>query len=52
VSGGLTFAAVSAGVYASCGVTTAGAAHCWGINNYHQLGNGTATVSTTPGVVW
>src|SRR5439155_933193 len=49
VSGGHTFAGVSAGgYYATCGVTTAGAAYCWGLNNYGQLGNGSLTNSSTP----
>jgi alpha-tubulin suppressor-like RCC1 family protein len=40
VTGGLTFAAVSAGVAFACGVTTTGAAYCWGANYFGQLGNG------------
>ena len=49
VTGGLTFQSVSAGSIHSCGVTTAGAAYCWG-NNGHggQLGNGTNTKSNVP----
>jgi alpha-tubulin suppressor-like RCC1 family protein len=43
VAGGLTFAAVSAGGNHSCGVTTTGAAYCWGVNEYGQLGVGTST---------
>src|SRR5207249_1282203 len=39
VSGGLTFAAVSAG-YHTCGVTPNGTAYCWGCNLYGELGNG------------
>ncbi len=46
VSGGLTFAAVSGGSYYTCGVTTRGAAYCWGLNNYGQGGNGTTTFSS------
>lgn len=49
VSGGLTFAMVSAaGNDYTCGVTTAGAAYCWGDNGAGQLGNGGTTNSTTP----
>ncbi len=48
VSGGRTFASVSAGVAATCGVTPAGAAYCWGHNGRGELGNGTTTGSTTP----
>src|SRR3989441_171520 len=48
VSGGLTFAAVSAGFYFTCGVTPSGAAYCWGNNAQGELGNGTTTSSTTP----
>jgi alpha-tubulin suppressor-like RCC1 family protein len=42
VAGGLTFASVSAGVYSSCGVTTTGAAYCWGNNMLGGLGTGTS----------
>ena len=49
VSGGLTFAAVSAVTQSNtCGVTTAGAAYCWGVNFFGELGNGTTTSSATP----
>ena len=46
VTGGLTFAVVSVGVGSSpdkhtCGVTTGGAAYCWGANHYGQVGDGT-----------
>ena len=47
VSGGLTFAAVSADNQ-TCGVTRSGAAYCWGQNRDGELGNGTETNSTTP----
>ena len=44
----LVFTSVSAGSYYSCGVTTSGAAYCWGSNMFGQLGNGTTTSSMTP----
>jgi Regulator of chromosome condensation (RCC1) repeat len=51
VAGGLTFTAVAvgsnepgyAGLAHTCGVTTAGAAYCWGLNGNGQLGVGTTT---------
>jgi alpha-tubulin suppressor-like RCC1 family protein len=49
VTGGLAFAAVSVGGYRhTCGVTTGGAAYCWGSNLRGQVGDGTRTVRTTP----
>jgi len=54
VSGGLAFAAVSAGDAVdaggqhTCGITRAGAAYCWGYNGFGALGNGTTANSTTP----
>jgi len=53
VSGGLTFATVSPGFgeFHSCGLTTGGAAYCWGDNYSGELGTGTSTSSTTPVLV-
>jgi alpha-tubulin suppressor-like RCC1 family protein len=44
VSGGLTFSSVSGGNSFNCGLTTAGAAYCWGDDEFGQLGSDTATV--------
>jgi len=44
VAGGLTFAQVSASPWEhSCGVTTGGAAYCWGSNGSGQLGTDSPT---------
>jgi len=51
VSGGLSFASVTAGYFSACGVTTNGGAYCWGNNPAGELGNGTTTPSTTPVMV-
>jgi alpha-tubulin suppressor-like RCC1 family protein/uncharacterized protein YjdB len=48
VLGGLTFVAASAGLYHNCGVTTAGAAYCWGSNDAGQLGDGSTVDRTIP----
>ncbi len=49
VSGGLSFASLSAASAHVCGLTTSGAAYCWGWNGGKgQLGNGTTTDATTP----
>ena len=48
VAEGLTFTAVSAGGFHSCGLTAAGSAYCWGFNGYGALGAGTRDDSWRP----
>jgi len=50
VAGGLTFGSVSIGTlqYFACGLTTAGAAYCWGYNDWGQLGSGNLSNSPVP----
>ena len=40
VGGGLAFASVATGDRHTCALTVAGMAHCWGVNQDHQLGDG------------
>src|SRR6266516_3798313 len=48
VAGELTFTMVSAGLGHACGITTEGAAYCWGRNDEGELGDGTTTSSSIP----
>ena len=42
------FQKIYSGASHSCGLTSAGVAHCWGSNSAGQLGNGTTTSSASP----
>jgi len=48
VAGRASFVAVSASAFHTCGVTAAGAAYCWGLNNYGQVGDGSTTNRSSP----
>lgn len=51
VAGGYTFKSINVGFFSTCGITTAGAALCWGYNYYGMLGNGSTgnyLLSPTP----
>lgn len=48
IQGSIAFAALSGGLYHTCGLTSAGAAYCWGLNQYGGLGDGTTIQRLTP----
>jgi hypothetical protein len=48
VAGGLTFRQVAVGNESVCGLTTAGAAYCWGTGRSGGLGNGGTSDSPSP----
>jgi alpha-tubulin suppressor-like RCC1 family protein len=45
ISGGLTFAVISAGTYFTCGLVADSTAYCWGANDYHQLGGDSLAIT-------
>lgn len=51
VGGGVVFNSITAGQWFTCGLTSAGQAYCWGINNYGQLGDGTTVNKSIPTAV-
>jgi alpha-tubulin suppressor-like RCC1 family protein len=51
VSGGITFASISAGGDHACGVSTSSVTYCWGANTNSSLGDGTATRRNVPTAV-
>ena len=48
VAGGLRFSALALGPSHTCGLTTSGAAYCWGFNYSGQLGDGSWKNRATP----
>lgn len=48
VVGGHSFAELAAGAFHTCGITSSGAAYCWGANTYGQLGTSVAPWTSTP----
>lgn len=48
VSSRSVFSDITAGANHACGLTTAGAAHCWGKNVFGELGDGTNNNSNVP----
>lgn len=48
IGGNHAWAALEAGRYSTCGITTAGDAYCWGYNGSGQLGDDTRTHRSAP----
>lgn len=51
VAGGMVFDSIAAGESHSCGLTSDGAAYCWGVGRAGQLGNGQSGDSPRPVLV-
>lgn len=51
VSGGHVFASLVSSSGSTCGLTSAGATYCWGLNGNGQIGDGTTTNRNTPTAV-
>ncbi len=51
VAGGITFDAITAGRTHTCGITSEGAAYCWGSNQAGKLGIGTTRSTAQPALV-
>ena len=51
VTGGVSFTSLIPGASHTCGMTSSGAAYCWGSNTQGQAGLGSATGSTVPTAV-
>ena len=51
VTGGLTFASLSGRNFHVCGLTGAGKAYCWGLNELGRLGDGTTVNRPSPRAV-
>lgn len=51
VSGGLTFAALTATGDHTCGLASGGVAYCWGFNSAGQVGDGSTTSRVSPTAV-
>ncbi len=51
VAGNLIFTSLSTGYSHTCGMTSNGAAYCWGLNTFGNIGDGTTMQRSTPTLV-